>query len=94
MLLSTISAVLPSVGAAVDALQGSVGVCRLPWTYVGRRRVPCGLADFSCDFRVTRMALGQSARFFCWVMFLHFLGTLEVALRPVASRQVNQLPNL
>ena len=30
MLLSTISSVLPSVGAAVDALQGSVGVRRLP----------------------------------------------------------------
>ena len=49
------------------------------------------MADFSCDFRVTRMAFGQSARFFCWVMFFHFLGTREVALRPVASRHVTGL---
>ena len=33
------------------------------------------------------MVLGQSASFFLLDDVLHFLGTLEVALRPVASRQ-------
>ena len=49
------------------------------------------MADFSCDFRVTRMVLRQSARFFLLGDVLHFLGTLEVALRPVASRHVTGL---
>ena len=37
------------------------------------------------------MVLGQSARFFLLGDVLHFLGALEVALRPVASRHVTGL---